>query len=127
MVAGRDQAGRQAGRHVGAPQGNIGRGEDPEATAVREVAEETGIEAVSTGKLGDVRYVYTGRQADLQGRELLPPPLPPRPDRRPAAVPPRSTARNGCRLRSAPRLLAYKSEREMAEKALAALQEEEAV
>ena len=41
------------------PKGNIGRGEDPEATAVREVAEETGIEAVSAGKLGDVRYVYT--------------------------------------------------------------------
>jgi 8-oxo-dGTP pyrophosphatase MutT (NUDIX family) len=41
------------------PKGNIGRGEDPEATAMREVAEETGIEAVSAGKLGDVRYVYT--------------------------------------------------------------------
>jgi 8-oxo-dGTP pyrophosphatase MutT (NUDIX family) len=43
------------------PKGNIGRGESPEATAVREVIEETGLEGRSLGKLGDVKYVYTRR------------------------------------------------------------------
>jgi 8-oxo-dGTP pyrophosphatase MutT (NUDIX family) len=43
------------------PKGNIGRGESPEATAVREVTEETGLEGRSLGKLGDVKYVYTRR------------------------------------------------------------------
>ena len=41
------------------PKGLIGAGETPEQTALREVAEETGVEARSLGKLGDVRYVYT--------------------------------------------------------------------
>jgi len=41
------------------PKGLIGSGEKPEETALREVAEETGVEARSLGKLGDVRYVYT--------------------------------------------------------------------
>jgi 8-oxo-dGTP pyrophosphatase MutT (NUDIX family) len=43
------------------PKGNIGHGESPEATAVREVIEETGLEGRSLGKLGDVKYVYTRR------------------------------------------------------------------
>jgi 8-oxo-dGTP pyrophosphatase MutT (NUDIX family) len=108
------------------PKGNVGRGESPEATAVREVAEETGVEAVSSGKLGDVRYVYTrrgqrifkivsffllryrrGRIGDLPARfrhevdevRWLP-------------------------LEDAPQLLTYKGEREMAEKALAVLDDE---
>jgi 8-oxo-dGTP pyrophosphatase MutT (NUDIX family) len=105
------------------PKGNVGPDESPEATAVREVAEETGIDAVSTGKLGDVRYVYTrdgqrifkivsffllryrrGRIGDLSAKfqhevddvRWLP-------------------------LEEAPQLLTYKGEREMAEKALAVL------
>ena len=41
------------------PKGLIGPGEKPEDTALREVAEETGVTARSLGKLGDVRYVYT--------------------------------------------------------------------
>jgi 8-oxo-dGTP pyrophosphatase MutT (NUDIX family) len=41
------------------PKGNIDAGEKPEETALREVAEEAGIQARSLGKLGDVRYVYT--------------------------------------------------------------------
>src|SRR5207244_12412727 len=41
------------------PKGLVGAGEKPEETALREVAEETGVQAVSLGKLGDVRYVYT--------------------------------------------------------------------
>src|ERR671925_518380 len=117
---------RRSGRPEGIwalPKGNVGPDESPEATAVREVAEETGIDAVSTGKLGDVRYVYTrdgqrifkivsffllryrrGRIGDLPSKfrhevddvRWLP-------------------------LEEAPRLLTYKGEREMAQKALAAL------
>jgi 8-oxo-dGTP pyrophosphatase MutT (NUDIX family) len=55
---------RPAGKPPGTwalPKGTIDRGERPEATAVREVAEETGVEATLVGKLGDVRYVYTRR------------------------------------------------------------------
>jgi 8-oxo-dGTP pyrophosphatase MutT (NUDIX family) len=43
------------------PKGLVAPGERAEATALREVAEETGIETTSLGKLGDVRYVYTRR------------------------------------------------------------------
>ena len=41
------------------PKGLIGAGERAEATALREVAEETGVTATPAGKLGDIRYVYT--------------------------------------------------------------------
>lgn len=41
------------------PKGQIDAGEPVESTALREVREETGVEAVSLGKLGDVRYVYS--------------------------------------------------------------------
>jgi 8-oxo-dGTP pyrophosphatase MutT (NUDIX family) len=41
------------------PKGLIDPGETPEATALREVWEETGVEGRPLGKLGDVRYVYT--------------------------------------------------------------------
>jgi 8-oxo-dGTP pyrophosphatase MutT (NUDIX family) len=105
------------------PKGNVGSGEPPETTAVREVAEETGVEAVATGKLGDVRYVYTwegerifkivsfyllryrrGRLGDL-----------------PAKFRHEVDEARWLPLEDAPRLLSYKGEREMAEKALAVL------
>jgi 8-oxo-dGTP pyrophosphatase MutT (NUDIX family) len=41
------------------PKGLVGTGEKPEETALREVAEETGVRGRLLGKLGDVRYVYT--------------------------------------------------------------------
>ena len=41
------------------PKGLVDRGEDPSATAVREVQEETGVRGRLDRKLGDVRYVYT--------------------------------------------------------------------
>jgi 8-oxo-dGTP pyrophosphatase MutT (NUDIX family) len=41
------------------PKGLIGPGEDPRATALREVEEETGVRGRLDRKLGDVRYVYT--------------------------------------------------------------------
>lgn len=101
------------------PKGLIGPGESAAETAVREVAEETGVEGRLVGKLGDVRYVYTwkgervfkvvsffllrysrGRLGDI-----------PREHRREVAE------ARWLPLADAPRLLAYKGEREMAEKA----------
>jgi len=40
------------------PKGRIDEGERGEATALREVAEETGAHGRSLGKLGDVRYWF---------------------------------------------------------------------
>jgi len=105
------------------PKGRIGKGEKPEATAVREVEEETGARGSLVRKLGDIRYVYTWKgerifkvvsffllryEAGTLGRlrkeyahevadvQWLP-------------------------LDDAPRLLAYAGERNMAKEALAAL------
>jgi 8-oxo-dGTP pyrophosphatase MutT (NUDIX family) len=51
---------RPGGKDVWAlPKGLIDAGEPAAATAVREVEEETGVEARLVEKLGDVRYVYT--------------------------------------------------------------------
>jgi 8-oxo-dGTP pyrophosphatase MutT (NUDIX family) len=53
---------RPAGKPEGLwalPKGRIGTGEKPEATAVREVEEETGTRGSLVRKLGDIRYVYT--------------------------------------------------------------------
>jgi 8-oxo-dGTP pyrophosphatase MutT (NUDIX family) len=41
------------------PKGLVDPGERPEQTALREVREETGVEATLVGKLGDIKYVYT--------------------------------------------------------------------
>jgi len=115
---------RPAGRKRGLwalPKGNIGPDEKPEAAALREVTEETGVEARPVTKLGDVRYVYTwdgerifkvvsfylfryrrGRLGDIA------------PEQRVEVAEARWLP-----LEEAPRLLAYRGEREMAEKALA--------
>lgn len=53
---------RPAGRPPGTwalPKGLIDPGERPADTAVREVAEETGLRCRVERKLGDSRYVYT--------------------------------------------------------------------
>ena len=52
---------RPAGKKPGTwalPKGRIDAGETGEATALREVAEETGARGRSLGKLGDVRYWF---------------------------------------------------------------------
>jgi 8-oxo-dGTP pyrophosphatase MutT (NUDIX family) len=105
------------------PKGLIGPGERADATALREVTEETGVEGRLVRKLGDVRYVYTwagerifkvvsfylvryarGRLGDIQEEfrqevadvRWLP-------------------------LEDAPSLLAYKGERDVAKQAISAL------
>jgi 8-oxo-dGTP pyrophosphatase MutT (NUDIX family) len=114
---------RPAGKPEGTwalPKGLIDEGVGAEETAVREVAEETGLRGRPKGKLGDVRYVYTwagerifkvvsffllryagGRIGDL----------PPEHAHEVAEA-------RWLPLEEAPRLLAYRGEREMAEKAL---------
>jgi 8-oxo-dGTP pyrophosphatase MutT (NUDIX family) len=114
---------RPAGKPEGTwalPKGLIGSGERAEVTALREVAEETGVEATPVEKLGDIRYVYTwagervfkvvsfslfryssGRLGDI----------PPEHAHEVAEV-------RWLPLEEAPKLLAYKGEREMAAKAL---------
>ena len=117
---------RPAGKPEGLwalPKGRIDDGESGEATALREVAEETGARGRSLGKLGDVKYWFNWRgerifkvvsfflvryeagklgditeafRHEVADVRWLP-------------------------LEEAPRLLAYKGEKEMAEKALAFL------
>jgi 8-oxo-dGTP pyrophosphatase MutT (NUDIX family) len=108
------------------PKGLVGPGEKPAETAAREVAEETGIEGRLVEKLGDVRYVYTWEGERifkivsfylfryLRGRL--------------GDIPPEHAhevdAARWLLLADAPRLLAYRGEREMAERARDLLAEE---
>jgi 8-oxo-dGTP pyrophosphatase MutT (NUDIX family) len=117
---------RPAGKPEGLwalPKGRIDDGESGEATALREVAEETGARGRSLGKLGDVKYWFnwrgerifkvvsfflvryeTGKLGDIT-----------------EAFRHEVADVRWLPLEEAPRLLAYKGEREMAEKALAFL------
>ena len=105
------------------PKGIIGRGEDPAATALREVQEETGASGRLVAKLGDIRYVYTWRGARIfkvvsffllrytSGRLGDLPPATAHEVEEVRWLP----------LEEAPQLLAYGGEREIAEKALASV------
>src|ERR1700704_4039190 len=53
------------------PKGRIDEGERGEATALREVAEETGAHGRSLGKLGDVKYVYTWPPKPAEGERVF--------------------------------------------------------
>jgi 8-oxo-dGTP pyrophosphatase MutT (NUDIX family) len=117
---------RPAGKERGLwalPKGLIGPGEKPEHTALREVAEETGVTGTLVEKLGDVRYVYTWRGERVfkvvsffllrysRGRlGDLPPPA----AHEVAEV-------RWLPLEDAPLLLAYKGEKEMAQRAISSL------
>ncbi len=105
------------------PKGGIDPGESGEQTALREVVEETGAGGRSLGKLGDVRYVYVWKGERVfkvvsfflvryeHGRlgEIAP-------EFRHEVAQVRWLP-----LEEAPRLLAYRGEQEMAERALAQL------
>ena len=113
---------RPAGKPEGTwalPKGLIAPGEKSDATALREVAEETGAQGRLDGKLGDVRYVYTWAGERVfkvvsfylvrySGGRLGE--LPPEHAHEVADA-------RWLPLEDAPRLLAYKGEREMAERA----------
>ena len=105
------------------PKGLIDSGETGADTAVREVAEETGLAGRLEQKLGDVRYVYTrggerifkvvsffllhwsgGRIGEL-----------------PAGMDVEVAEARWLPLDEAPRLLAYGGERDMAKRAIEAL------
>jgi 8-oxo-dGTP pyrophosphatase MutT (NUDIX family) len=106
------------------PKGNIGRGESPESTALREVTEETGLEGVSEGKLGDVKYVYTrgGQRIFKVVSFYLVRYRRGRIDEVTDAFRHEVAEARWLPLEEAPRSLAYGGEREMAKKALAILE-----
>lgn len=61
----RGKAPRRAAKAVlSLPKGLVDSGEKPEATAVREVYEETGIKAEAITKLADIKYVYVRSWGD---------------------------------------------------------------
>jgi 8-oxo-dGTP pyrophosphatase MutT (NUDIX family) len=120
MVAAIRPAGKPEGLWA-LPKGNVDPGETPAETAVREVFEETGVRGSLQEKLGDVKYVYTrrdgertfkivsffllragrGRIGDIDEQMRI-----------------EVAEARWLPLEDAPRLLAYKGEREMAAKAL---------
>jgi 8-oxo-dGTP pyrophosphatase MutT (NUDIX family) len=117
---------RPAGKEPGLwalPKGIIGPGEKPDATALREVAEETGVEGKLVEKLGDIRYVYTWageRVFKVVSFYLL------RYSRGRLGDLPPATAHEVAEVRwlpleEGPKLLAYKGEKEMAANALEAV------
>jgi 8-oxo-dGTP pyrophosphatase MutT (NUDIX family) len=70
MVAAIRPGGRPEGLWA-LPKGQIDAGESAEATALREVAEETGAHGRSLGKLGDVKYVYTWPPKPAEGERIF--------------------------------------------------------
>jgi 8-oxo-dGTP diphosphatase len=103
------------------PKGNLDPGEKPAETAVRDVWEETGVRGTVLEKLGDVKYAYTRRDGERTfkivsffllraGRGRI------------GEIDERMRVEvaeaRWLPLEEAPRLLAYKGEREMAAKAL---------
>jgi 8-oxo-dGTP pyrophosphatase MutT (NUDIX family) len=104
------------------PKGLVDAGEKPLETALREVYEETGVTADPVAKLGDIKYVYTRTWGDggrvfkivtfylmryRSGRidEIAP------------EMRIEVARAKWVRLEDAPKLLAYKGERQMAQRA----------
>jgi 8-oxo-dGTP pyrophosphatase MutT (NUDIX family) len=102
------------------PKGLIGPGESAADAALREVAEETGLEARLVEKLGDVRYVYTweGERVFKVVSFFLLRYSRGRLDNLPAVFRHEVAEARWLPLKDAPQLLSYKGEREMAQRAL---------
>jgi 8-oxo-dGTP pyrophosphatase MutT (NUDIX family) len=89
------------------PKGLVDPGEKPLEAALREVYEETGVTAAPITKLGDSKYVYTrawgrsGRINDISPEMRV-----------------EVERARWVRLEDAPTLLAYKGEKQMAQRAL---------
>jgi 8-oxo-dGTP pyrophosphatase MutT (NUDIX family) len=125
---------RPGGRPEGVwalPKGNLGPGERPEETAEREIAEETGVRARLVRKLGDVRYVYTQSWGNGRGERIFKVVSfylfryrSGRLGDIPAELAHEVDDVRWLPLADAPKLLAYKGEREIAERALIALAED---
>jgi 8-oxo-dGTP pyrophosphatase MutT (NUDIX family) len=126
MLAAIRPGGKKAGTWA-LPKGRIEEGDSGEATALREVAEETGAHGRSLGKLGDVRYWFNwdgervfkvvsfflvryegGRLGDI-----------------PAEFRHEVAEARWLPLDDAPRLLSYQGERDMAQRAAARLAEQD--
>jgi 8-oxo-dGTP pyrophosphatase MutT (NUDIX family) len=127
MVAAIRPAGRPDGLWA-LPKGNIGQGEDPAEAAIREVAEETGAHGKLDRKLGDIKYVYTqswGRERGTRIFKVVSFYLLRYSGGRLGDVPAEFAHEvadvRWLPLSEAPQLLAYKGEREMAERAIEAL------
>ncbi len=107
------------------PKGLIDPGEQAAETALREVYEETGIRGRVRRKLGDVRYVYTwrGERVFKVVSFFLLTPLSGRLGELPPGMEREVAAARWLPLDEAPALLAYRGEREMAQRAVEALRE----
>jgi 8-oxo-dGTP pyrophosphatase MutT (NUDIX family) len=105
------------------PKGLIGAGERGPETAVRETFEETGVRAAVVQKLGDTRYVYTwaGERVFKVVSFFLLRPVGGRLGELPAGMEVEVAEARWLPLADAPRLLAYRGEREMTERAAEAL------
>jgi len=128
MVAAIRPAGKRPGLWA-LPKGRIDEGEPAEATALREVQEETGAHGRSLGKLGDVRYVFTWPPKPADGERIfkvvsffLVVYEGGRLGDLPEAFRHEVAEAKWLPLEEAPRLLAYGGEKDMARKALTALE-----
>jgi 8-oxo-dGTP pyrophosphatase MutT (NUDIX family) len=126
MVAAIRPAGKPAGTWA-LPKGQIDAGETGEATALREAAEETGARGRSLGKLGDVRYwfVWEGERVFKVVSFFLVRYTGGRLGDLPEAHRHEVAEVRWLPLADAPRLLAYRGERQMAETALSRLADED--
>jgi 8-oxo-dGTP pyrophosphatase MutT (NUDIX family) len=102
------------------PKGLIGKGETAAETALREGFEETGVEARLASKLGDVKYVYTwqGQRIFKVVSFFLAHAVRGRIGQLPPGMEIEVAEARWLPLADAPGLLAYRGEREMAERAL---------
>jgi 8-oxo-dGTP pyrophosphatase MutT (NUDIX family) len=128
MVAAIRPAGRPHGLWA-LPKGQIDPGERGEQTALREIAEETGVSGRSLGKLGDVRYTFTweGERIFKVVSFFLVRYETGKLGEIPAAFRHEVEEVRWLPLDDAPRVLAYQGERRMAERARAILAGEEQI